>query len=90
VGDGDMVGLTIRNEINQQDKPFGLSFGQKDKISGEVIWSVFEKVSHSNSRNTASDKLVTEFHSVKMPVGFGRVARKSKGRTLSVMANLKK
>jgi hypothetical protein len=88
LGDGDMVGLTIRNEINQQDKPFGLSFRRKDQISSEVIWSVFEKVSQSNSRFNALDKLVIEVHSVKMPVGFGRV--KSKGRPLSVMAHLKR
>jgi hypothetical protein len=55
-----------------------------------MIWSVFEKVSQSNSRFNASDKLVIEVHSVKIPVGFGRVAIKSKGRPLSVMARLKR
>jgi hypothetical protein len=72
VSDCEMVGLTFRNEINQQCKPFGLRFRRKDQISREVIWSVFEKVPQSNSRFNALNKLVMEVHSVKMPVGFGR------------------
>ena len=58
-------------------------------MSGEVIWSVFEKVSQSNSRFNALDTLVVTVHSVKMPVGFG-YGIKTKGRPLSVMAHLKK
>jgi hypothetical protein len=58
-------------------------------MPGELIWSVFENMSQSNSRFNALDKLVIEVHSVKMPVGFGRVAIKSKGRPLSVMVHLK-
>ena len=41
----DMVGITIQNEINQSEKPIGVSFGRKEQLSGDVIWSVFEKVS---------------------------------------------
>jgi hypothetical protein len=84
-----MVGLTIRNQENKNDRPIGFRFRRKDQISGEVIWSVFEKVSQSNSRFNALDKLVIDVHSVKMPVGFGR-GIKTKGRPLSVMAHLKK
>ena len=58
-------------------------------MSGEVIWSVFKKVSQSNSRFNALDTLVVTVHSVKMPVGFG-YGIKIKGRPLSVMAHLKK
>jgi hypothetical protein len=36
------------------------------------------------------DKLVIDVHSVKMPVGFGKKALKTKGRPLSVMAHLKR
>ena len=43
VGDSDMVGITIRNEVNQNEKPIGISFRCKDRLSGEVIWNVFEK-----------------------------------------------
>ena len=54
-----------------------------------MIWSVFEKVSHSNSRFNALDTLIVNVNSVRMPVGFGKSAIKSKGRPLSVMARLK-
>ena len=45
VSDSDMVGITIQNEMNQNDKAIGMSFTRKDQLSGDVIWSVFEKVS---------------------------------------------
>ena len=51
--DSDMVGITIQNGINQNDKPIGISFRRKDQLFGDVIWSVFEKVSQSNSRFNA-------------------------------------
>jgi hypothetical protein len=84
-----MVGLTISNQDNENDRHIGFSFRRKYQISGEVIWSVFEKVSQPNSRFNAMDRLVIDFHSVKMPVGFGR-GIKTKGRPLSVMAHLKR
>jgi len=86
--DSDMVGLTIRNEVNIQDKPIGFSFRRKDQISKEVVWSVFEKVVQSNARFNALDSLIVAVHRVAIPVGYGR-AVKTKGRQLSVMALLK-
>jgi len=83
-----MVGITIQNQVNQNDKPIGISFRRKDQISGEVIWSVIEKVSQSNSRLNALDTLVVNVHSVKMTVRFD-YGIKTKGRPLSVMAHLK-
>ena len=67
----DVVGITIQNQVNQNDKAIRISFRRKDQLSGEVIWSVFEKVSQSNSRFNALDTLVVMVHSVKIPVGFG-------------------
>jgi len=87
--DSDMVGLTIRNEVNMQDKAIGISFRRNDQISKEVIWSVFNKVAQSNARCNALDKLNVEVHSVKMPVGFVKGAVKSKGRPLSETVHLK-
>ena len=55
--DSHMVGLTIRNEDNVQDKPIGFSFRRKDHISQEVNLSVFEKVVQSNARFNALDSL---------------------------------
>jgi len=84
-----MVVITIQIQVNQNDKPIWISFRRKDQLSGEVIWSVFEKVSQSNSRFNALDTLVVTVYSVKMPVGYGKHAIKSRGRPLSVMAHLK-
>ena len=88
----DMVGVTIQNEENQTDKPIGFSFRRRDQIAGDVIWSLFEKVSQSNARFNALDKLVVEVQVVRMPVGFGRNKRalKTKGRPMSELAHLKK
>jgi len=44
VEDSDMVGMTIQNQVNQNDKPIGISFRRKDQLSADVKWSVFEKV----------------------------------------------
>ena len=85
-----MVGMTIQNQVNQNDKPSGISFRRKDQLSADVIWSVSEKVSQSNSRFNTFDTLVVTVHSVRMPVGFGKHAITSRGRLLSVMAHLKR
>jgi len=50
---------------------------------------VFEKVSQWNSRFNALDTIVVTVHSVKMPVGFGTPAIKSRGRPLSVVVHIK-
>jgi hypothetical protein len=84
----DMVGQTIRNPINMQDKAIGISFRRRDHLSENVMWSVFVKVAQSNARFNALDSLIVDVHSVRMPVGFGGGV-KSKGRQLSVMAHLK-
>jgi hypothetical protein len=55
-----------------------------------VIWTVFEKVSKSNSIFNALDTIRIEVHSVRMPVGFGGDSMKTKGRPLQVMAHLKR
>jgi len=71
VGASDMVGITIQNQVNQNDKPTGISFRRKDQLSRDMVWSVFEKMSQSNSRFDALDTWVVTMHSVKLPVGFG-------------------
>jgi hypothetical protein len=87
-GDSDMVGITIHNEVNGQDKPVGFSFRPKDKVSGEVIRNVLDRVTKNKARFGALDRLIVTVHSVKMPVGFDGI--KTRGRWLSVMAHLKK
>jgi len=85
-----MVGITIKNKVNQNDKPIGISFRRKDQLSGEVIWRVFEKVSQSNARFNALDTLFVTVHSVTMPVGYGKHTIKRMARPISVMAHLKR
>ena len=76
----NMVGVTISNEVYVQDKPIGISFRRMDRLRELVIWSIFEKVAQSNTRFDAMDILVVVVHSVRMPVGFGRTALRTKGR----------
>ena len=87
--DSDMVGITISNEVEVKDRAIGISFRRKDQITGEVIWSVFEKVAQSNARFNALDTLVMTVHSVRMPISHGKEIT-SKGRPLEIMARLKK
>jgi len=47
VSDSDMVWITIQNRVNQNDKSIGIRFRRKDQLAGDMIWSVFEKVSQS-------------------------------------------
>jgi hypothetical protein len=87
--DSDMVDLSISNEENVQDKPIGISFRRKDQLTADIIWNVFQKVTQSNARFDAIDKLIGNVHAVKMPVGFGKGGIKSRGRPLEIMARLK-
>ena len=75
-----MVGITIQNCVNQNDKPIGMKLRRKDQVSGDVIWSVFERVSQSNSRFNALAMLIMTMYFVRMPVGFGKHAIASKVR----------
>ena len=88
VGDADLVGITVHNEVNQTDTSIGFAFRQKDQLSSDVIWNVFDKVTQSNSRFDASDTLIVTVHSVTMPVGFGGI--KQKGRPVASMVHLKR
>ena len=88
LNESDMVGITIQNRENQNDKPIGISFRRKDQLAADVILSLLQKVSQSNARFNALDKLIVTVHSVTMPVGFGR-GMNTRGWPLSVMAHLK-
>jgi hypothetical protein len=85
-----MVGMSIHNADSQQDRPIGLSFRRKEQISRDVLWNVFEKITQSSARYQALDTLMFHVHSGRTPVGFGKRAEKTKGRPLSVMAQLKR
>jgi len=84
--DSEMVGITISNEVNVNDKVIGLR--RKDQITPDVIWSAFGKVAQSNAWFNALDKVVMTVHSVKMQIGHGRIA--TKGSPLENMVHLKR
>ena len=72
-----------------KDKANGISFTSKDQLSANMILTFWEKVTQSNSCLNALDRLVLGIHTVKMPLGFGR-GIKTKGRSLTALAHLKK
>jgi hypothetical protein len=84
-----MVVITIQNHENQDYKPIGVSFKRKYQLAADVILSLLQKVSQSNARFNALDKLIMTVQSVRMPVGFGKRGMNWRGRPLSVMAHLK-
>jgi len=69
LSDSDMVGINIQNRVNEISKTIGISFRRKNQLEGEVIWSVFERVSQSTSRFNALKKFNVTVHSVSMTVG---------------------
>jgi len=46
LSDSNMVGITIQNRVNQNDKTIGISFRRKDQLAGDVILSLVQKVSN--------------------------------------------
>jgi len=62
VGDSDMVGVTIHDEVNLLGKAIGISFRRKGQLSEEVIWSVFSKVAQSKAHYYAMDRLIFVVH----------------------------
>ena len=90
VGDVDMVGITIHNEVHQSDKLIAFNFRRKNQISPDIIFSVFDKLSQTNARFNGTDTLIATVHSVIMPVGFGKDAKKLKSRPLATKAHLKR
>jgi len=57
VPDRDLVGLTIRNTENVQDKVVGISLRRRDQLKADVVWSVLGKVIQSNARFALTDRL---------------------------------
>jgi len=62
----------------------------KHELAGDVIWRIFERDSQSKSRFKAMDNLNVSVYSVRISEGFVKRPIKSKGRPISVMAQLTK
>lgn len=54
---GDMVGISVHNEDNQQFMTIRLRYRRKNQISGDVLWSVFQKVTQSKANYQATDTI---------------------------------
>jgi len=68
----------------------GISFRRRDQLKPDVVWSILGKVVQSNARFGLSDRLEVHLDHVRMPAGNGRMAEKTKGRSLYVMSAIKK
>jgi len=62
----------------------------KDQLPSDVIWSVFEKVSKTNSRFNPLDTLVVTLHSVKMTDGYGKHASRARAERSALWTITKK
>jgi hypothetical protein len=80
----------IHNTENVQDKVFGISLRRRDQRKSDVVWDVLGKVIQSNARFGLSDRLEVHLDHVRMPVGNGRMADKTKGRSLDVLSAIKR
>ena len=89
VPDRDLLGVRIRNTENLQDKLLSISFRRRDQMKPDLIWAVLSKVIQSNARFGLTDHL--EVHlDVRIPVGNGKSAEKTKGRSLDVLSSIKR
>ena len=86
----DFVGLRIRNTENVQDKVVGISFRRGDKLKPDLIWAVLSKFIQSNARFGLTDRSEVHIDHVGIPVGNGKLAEKTKGRSLDVLSAIKK
>jgi hypothetical protein len=67
--DRNMVGLTIRNTENVEDKVVGISQRRRDQLKPDVVWDVLGKVIQSNARFGLTDRLEVRKDHVRMPAG---------------------
>ena len=79
IPDSDLVGVRIRNTENLQDKVLGISFRRRDQMKPDLIWAVLSKVIQSNARFGLTDRLEVHLDHVRIPVGNGKSAEKTKG-----------
>jgi len=82
VPDRDLVGLRIRNTENVQDKEVDISLRRREQLKPDVVCAVLGKVIQSNAILGLSDRLEVHVDHVRMPVGNGKKAEKTKGRSL--------
>jgi hypothetical protein len=90
VPDRDLVGLRIRNTENVQNNLVGISLRRRDQLEAAVVWSVLGKVLQSNARFALTDRLEVHLDNVRMPVGNGKNAEKTKGCSLDLLSAIRR
>ena len=90
VADIVLVAVRIRNTDNVQDKMIGVSFRRRDQMKRDLIWDVLTKVIQRNTIFGLTDRLVVHLDHVRIPVGNGKSAEKSKRRSLDVLSSIKR
>jgi len=68
----------------------GISLRRHDLFKPDVVWDVLRKVIQSNARFCLTDRLEVHLDHVMTPVGNGKGAEKTKGRTLNVASSIKR
>ena len=59
----------------------GIIFRRRDQMKTDLIWAVFSII-QSNTRFGFTDRLEVHLDDVRIPVGNGKLAEKTKGRSL--------
>jgi len=90
VNNRDLVGLSIQNTENVQDKVVDISFRRRDLLNPDLVWEISFRVIQSNARFGFTDRLEVHLDHVRMPTGNGKRAEKTKGRSLDVMSVIKR
>jgi hypothetical protein len=88
VPDSDLVGISIRNSENLQDKLVGISLHRPDQFKPDIVWDVLGMVIQGNARFALCDRLEVHLDNARMPNGNGGV--KTKSMSLSVLSAIKK
>ena len=90
VPDRDLVGVRIGNTENLQGKVLGISFRRRDQMKPDLIWAVLSTVIQSNARFGLTDRLEVHLDHVRIPVGNGKSAEKTKWRSLDIVSSIKR
>ena len=64
---------------------FGISFRRREQLKHDLIWTVLCRVIQSNARYGLTDRLEVHLDHERIPVGNGKLAEKTKVRSLDVL-----
>ena len=68
----------------------GISFRRRDQMKPDLNWAVLSKVIKSNARFGLTDHMEVHLDHVRILVGNGKSAEKTKGRSLDLLSSIKR